>query len=106
MVALASAITRAALASLDTLYLHSNQIGDTGLAAFSAALTGTVLPGVEKLWLYNNRLGNPGLTALADAIARGGLASLQSLHVEGNTAASKESLQAPMDALASRHAQT
>ena len=132
MTALANAITCVPLATLETLCmrrrvqtgrlvrvcsdlpvrapcntdLHSNQIGDAGLAAFSAALTVTALSNVKKLWLFNNRVGDPGLTALAEAITKGWLVSLQSLQLEGNTAASKQALQATMDALARRGART
>merc|ERR1712157_29049 len=88
MTALASAVANGALAALETLYLHSNKIGDAGIVALTNSLStsSASLAKLEKLWLYNNRIDDLGMKALSEGVAKGLLASLKSLQLEGNLA--------------------
>jgi len=50
MQAFSSALAGGALASLRTLNLYENQIGDVGMQAFSLALAGGALANLEELY--------------------------------------------------------
>ena len=77
MAAFASAVDRGAMANLEKLYLSSNKIGDSGMAAFADAIAASgALAKLSYLNLEDNRIGDAGVTALAGAIARGALAKL------------------------------
>ena len=43
----------------------------------------------QTLRLYNNQIGDAGVTALAEACARGAMAQLQLLHLQGHSFSDK-----------------
>ena len=71
-----------ALASLQTLGLSSNSIGDAGLTAFATSLSKGALAQLKELHLYNNKIGDAGLTAFASSLSKGALASLKQLMMD------------------------
>ena len=64
------------------LDLDNNEIGDAGLQALADALGKGALASLEKLYLYSNAIGDDGMSALASACASGALASLVELIVD------------------------
>ena len=80
----ACALESGALASLEELKLHRNNIGDRGMSALASACANGALPQLEKLWLGRNSIGDAGLSALADVVSRGALAQLTTLGLAQN----------------------
>ena len=70
--------------STQTLWLHSNKIGDPGLASLAGACARRSLPQLSQLWLTSNQIGDPGCIALAEACGRGGLPQLTKLWLGQN----------------------
>ena len=83
--AFAAALGRGAMLRLKTLYLEYNDIGNAGLLALAPALRR--LPALEELGLHSNPLGDEGLAALVAPLPpagvppqpTGGLAKLEKL---------------------------
>ena len=78
-----------ALASLETLALDENKIGDDGLKVFAEACRAKgALASLRDLRLSGNAIGDVGLQSLAHAITpvseggSGALASLKTLYVD------------------------
>ena len=88
-----------ALASLETLTLYNNSIGDPGLRSLSEALVKGALPQLKELVLPYNSIGDQGLASLADACAKGALAQLTMLQL-GNNEIGDEGLKALSEKLA------
>ena len=92
-------LSKGALASLQTLSLANNLIGDDGLKAFAEACRAKgALASCQKLILKSNQVGDVGLSALAEACANGALSKCTYIGINGNPA-SKEAQQAVKDAL-------
>ena len=74
-----------ALASLQTLGLSANRIGDDGLKALAEACrAGGALASCQTLVLESNLIGDTGMKALADACAMGALPQLEAVTLWGN----------------------
>ena len=85
MGALAAAVAIGAFASLETLRLGGNWIGDGGMHAFASAVAKGALGNLKELYLSQNRIGDAGLTSFAEAIgASGALAQLETLYFQQN----------------------
>ena len=107
MISLAEALGKGALASLETLSLQLNRIGNDGLTAFAKAIKPTsdnasgALPQLKKLQLYTNQIGDVGMQALAGAVSKGALPKCTYIDLIGNPA-SDEAKQAVRDTIAKR----
>ena len=66
-----------ALASLESINLSLNQIGDAGVTSLASACAKGALPLLKELFLSRNQIGDAGVSALAGACASGALAQLQ-----------------------------
>jgi hypothetical protein len=75
----ANVVRSGALASLEILYLNSNQLGDEGMKAFSGALSSGSLASLEKFYLRHNQIGDEGMKAFSGALSSGSLGSLHTL---------------------------
>ena len=62
----AEAVGKGALASLDTLNLSDNEIGEAGMTAFADAVGKGALPQLEILFIYGNRIGDDGISATVE----------------------------------------
>jgi Leucine-rich repeat (LRR) protein len=82
MKAFSSALSSGALASLHILYLNNNQIGDAGMKAFSAALSSESRMKLTLLYLSGNQIGSAGMISFANAIEGRALTSLRSLSLD------------------------
>ena len=80
--ALAPALTKRALPSLEMLHLWSNQIGDAGLAALAPALR--QLPKLEVLFLSGSQIADQGLASLLAPPTAGVLPSLHNFYLDDN----------------------
>ena len=80
--ALASALTKRALPSLDELDLDGNPLGDAGLAALLPALR--QLPPLKGLDLSNTNIGDEGVASLVAQPTAGKLKSLERLYLNNN----------------------
>jgi len=58
MQAFSTALASGALASVTTLRLYNNQIGDVGMRAFSTALAGGALASVTTFTLHLNQISD------------------------------------------------
>ena len=67
-------------ASLKTLELNLNKIGDAGAAAIANAIA--VNASVTKLYLYHNKIGDEGAKALASALEVNASLKLETLVVD------------------------
>ena len=72
------------LPKLKQLLLHSNQIGDQGLASLLAPPTAGVLPSLQALYLMDNQITDDGCAVLASALRDGALPALKILRVDDN----------------------
>ena len=79
-----TALSSGALANLTKLDLTFNQIGDEGMQAFSTAISSGSLGSLQFLNLDGNQISDAGMKSFSDAIAMGSLASLQALWLNGN----------------------
>lgn len=66
------------------LDLRVNKIGDPGIAALADALGKGALASLERLRLDSNKIGDDGLKALAEACANGALDHLEDLYLGNN----------------------
>ena len=73
MEVLGLALVSGALASLKTLSLDSNKIGDAGMTAFADAVGNGALAQLTTLGLGGNQIGDAGLSSLAAAVGKGAL---------------------------------
>ena len=80
--ALASALTKRALPSLDYINLNSNQLGGAGLTALAPALR--QLPKLTSLSLGKNQIGDQGVASLLAPPIAGVLPSLDYLYLIHN----------------------
>lgn len=78
------AISIGALASLETLGLGMNSIGDHGVQGFSGAVASGALASLKELRLNRNKIGNDGIVSLSSAIAGGALLNVKVLDLEVN----------------------
>ena len=61
------------LAKLQQLWLHENELGDSGLGALLAACSGAVLTELTYVSLDKNHVNRRGIESLTKAIAAGAL---------------------------------
>ena len=74
-----------ALPALETLILHTNEIGDDGMKALAEACASGALASLETLDMSGNKIGNDGMKAFAKACrAKGGLPQLENVYLAGN----------------------
>lgn len=69
------------MASLETLWLGNNQIGDVGISALASACANGALASLQYLDLEENAIGDVGMSALENAVSTGAMASLKELYV-------------------------
>ena len=101
LVALAPALRRRP--ALERLYLHSNPLGDDGLAALLAPPPAAgappppagVLTKLKELYLNNTQVTDAGCAVLAAALDSGSLPALKYLYLDGvpASAAAKAAVQ-------------
>ena len=87
-----AAVMRQVGKQLQQLNLHSNEIGDEGLAAILAA-NSSVTKLLDTLWLNNNPIGDDGCAALAAALRGGTWPKLMDLRLR-SIPASKQATEA------------
>ena len=61
------------MCNMQMLHLHRNQIGDAGLSALAEAVGKGALASLEVLFLENNQISDAGLSTLAEAVGKGAL---------------------------------
>jgi len=81
---LAESCAGGAMARLEILDLSRNQIGDAGLEALAKACAGGAMTNLTNLRLSRNQIGDAGLASLAGACANGALAKLETLSLNRN----------------------
>ena len=72
------------MANLQVLGLHSNQIGDPGMAALSKALGSGSLGNLTHLFLTDNQIGDAGMIEFSRSIANRSMANLNGLYLSIN----------------------
>ena len=90
--AIACLISSGALASLQTLWLNHNQIGDAGMIAFAEALKPNsnfpmgALASLKELYIGGNQIGDSGMKAFSAVLSSGALDTLTYLYLYNNPA--------------------
>ena len=83
--ALLREFNKGALASIHTLHIIGNRMGDDGITALAEACgPKRAFPKLEELSLCENAICEDGMQALASAVSKGALASLKILNLQEN----------------------
>ncbi|KAL1518602.1 hypothetical protein AB1Y20_002890 [Prymnesium parvum] len=80
---MAAAIAAGGMPALETLGLHSNEVGDRGVRGIVRAGEEGALRDLRELVLWNNQV-DQAVHELAEAIEKGRFPSLKELYLEGN----------------------
>ena len=77
------------LGKLQQLWLHENEIGNVGVAAFMAALQNEALPSLATLSLDHNCIWKDGVDAILRALEDGALPRCKNVLLSDNPAGSR-----------------